>query len=59
MAVSFGTARQWVVTSTRKDTNQSVSFRVWAETEGRAAIQGQALAVRRCPLYRLTSVREA
>ena len=59
MKVSFGTSKQWVVTSTRKDIGKSVSFKVWAETEKLAAIQGQALATRRCPLYRLVSVKEA
>ena len=28
MAVFFGTAKQWVVTSTRKDINKSVAFKV-------------------------------
>lgn len=59
MKVSFGTSKQWVVTSTRKDIGKSVSFKVWAETGKLAAIQGQALATRKCPLYELVSVKEA
>lgn len=59
MKVSFGTAKKWVVTSIRKDINKLVSFNVWAETEKLAAIQGQALATRKCPLYNLVSVKEA
>lgn len=58
MSVTFGTAKQWVVTSTRKDINKSVSFKVWAETEKQAALQGHGLAKRKCPLYELVSVKE-
>lgn len=57
MAVSFGTSKQWVVTSTRKDINKSVSFKVQAETEKLAALQGLSLARRKCPLYELASVK--
>ena len=54
----YETAKQWIVTATRKDINKSVSFKVWAETEKLAAIYGLILAVRKSPMYELSSVKE-
>lgn len=59
MTATYETAKQWVVTATRKDINKSVSFKVWAETEKLASIYGLMLAIRKSPMYELTSVREA
>lgn len=59
MTATYETAKQWVVTATRKDINKSVSFKLWAETEKLAAIYGLMLAVRKSPMYELVSVREA
>ena len=54
----YETAKQWIVTATRNDINKSVSFNVWAETEKLAAICGLRLAVRKSPMYELSSVKE-
>ena len=54
----YETAKQWIVTATRKDINKSASFKVWAETEKLAAIYGLILAVRKSPMYELSSVKE-
>ena len=59
MKTPYETAKQWVVTATRNDINKSVSFKVWAETEKLAALCGLRLAVRKNPMYELSSVREA
>ena len=59
MMAPYETAKQWVVTATRKDINKSVSFKVWAETEKLAAICGLRLAIRKSPMYEFASVREA
>lgn len=59
MTATYETAKQWVVTATRKDIGKSVSFKVWAETEKLAALYGLMLAVRKSPMYELASVREA
>ena len=59
MKAPYETAKQWVVTATRKDINKSVSFKVWAETEKVAAICGLRLAIRKSPMYEIASVKEA
>lgn len=59
MTAPYETAKQWVVTATRKDIGKSVSFKVWAETEKLAVLCGLRLAIRKSPMYELASVREA
>ena len=59
MTAPYETAKQWVVTATRKDIGKSVSFKVWAETEKLAVLGGLRLAIRKSPMYELASVREA